>query len=99
MDVMNVRYFDSLPVTPFMDREKVTKPSSQCSFISLVLLPLFEALASLYPELEVRNNRFWFWSFFLLSNSPYHGYFLITLSDEKVSKYFYKLCKFFMHND
>ncbi|XP_021949935.2 high affinity cGMP-specific 3',5'-cyclic phosphodiesterase 9A-like [Folsomia candida] len=43
---------EGLPVTPFMDREKVTKPSSQCSFISLVLLPLFEALASLYPELE-----------------------------------------------
>jgi hypothetical protein len=44
---------EGLPVTPFMDREKITKPSSQCSFIGIVLLPLFEALASLFTELEV----------------------------------------------
>lgn len=44
---------EGLPVTPFMDRDKVTKPSSQCSFIGLVLLPLFEALGELFPELEV----------------------------------------------
>jgi hypothetical protein len=44
---------EGLPVTPFMDREKVTKPSSQCSFIGLVLLPLFEALGSLFTELDV----------------------------------------------
>ncbi|XP_063988924.1 uncharacterized protein Pde9 isoform X1 [Diachasmimorpha longicaudata] len=43
---------EGLPVTPFMDRDKVTKPSSQCSFIGLVLLPLFEALGELLPELE-----------------------------------------------
>ncbi|XP_059489350.1 high affinity cGMP-specific 3',5'-cyclic phosphodiesterase 9A [Neocloeon triangulifer] len=43
---------EGLPVTPFMDRDKVTKPSSQCSFIGLVLLPLFEALANLLPELH-----------------------------------------------
>ncbi|XP_047368881.1 uncharacterized protein LOC124956738 isoform X2 [Vespa velutina] len=43
---------EGLPVTPFMDRDKVTKPSSQCSFIGLVLLPLFEALGELFPELE-----------------------------------------------
>ncbi|KAK9869703.1 hypothetical protein WA026_003443 [Henosepilachna vigintioctopunctata] len=42
---------EGLPVTPFMDREKITKPSSQCSFIGLVLLPLFEALGELLPEL------------------------------------------------
>ncbi|XP_015173771.1 PREDICTED: uncharacterized protein LOC107065017 [Polistes dominula] len=43
---------EGLPVTPFMDRDKVTKPSSQCRFIGLVLLPLFEALGELFLELE-----------------------------------------------
>ncbi|XP_011495947.1 PREDICTED: uncharacterized protein LOC105360679 [Ceratosolen solmsi marchali] len=43
---------EGLPVTPFMDRDKVTKPSSQCSFIGLVLLPLFEILGELFPELQ-----------------------------------------------
>lgn len=44
---------EGLPVTPFMDREKITKPSSQCSFIGFVLLPLFEALGDLLTELQV----------------------------------------------
>ncbi|KAI4465749.1 cyclic nucleotide phosphodiesterase [Holotrichia oblita] len=43
---------EGLPVTPFMDREKITKPSSQCSFIGFVLLPLFEALGDLLTELQ-----------------------------------------------
>ncbi|KAJ3654757.1 hypothetical protein Zmor_013925 [Zophobas morio] len=43
---------EGLPVTPFMDREKITKPSSQCSFIGFVLLPLFEALGELLTELQ-----------------------------------------------
>ncbi|XP_031342973.1 high affinity cGMP-specific 3',5'-cyclic phosphodiesterase 9A [Photinus pyralis] len=43
---------EGLPVTPFMDRDKITKPSSQCSFISFVLLPLFEALGDLFVELQ-----------------------------------------------
>ncbi|XKL67659.1 hypothetical protein PGB90_003150 [Kerria lacca] len=43
---------EGLPVTPFMDRDKITKPSSQCSFIGYVLLPLFEALVQLFPELN-----------------------------------------------
>ncbi|PSN51247.1 High affinity cGMP-specific 3' [Blattella germanica] len=43
---------EGLPVTPFMDRDKITKPSSQCSFIGFVLLPLFEALGELFPELQ-----------------------------------------------
>lgn len=46
---------EGLPVTPFMDREKITKPSSQCSFIGFVLLPLFEALGELFVELQVTN--------------------------------------------
>lgn len=43
---------EGLPVTPFMDREKITKPASQCSFIGFVLLPLFEALGELLTELQ-----------------------------------------------
>lgn len=45
-----------LPVTPFMDRDKMSKPSSQCAFIGYVLLPLFESIGKLYPELEVFNS-------------------------------------------
>lgn len=43
-----------LPVTPFMDRDKVSKPSSQTNFIRFVLLPLFTELTKLFPCLEVR---------------------------------------------
>ncbi|XP_046582957.1 high affinity cGMP-specific 3',5'-cyclic phosphodiesterase 9A-like isoform X1 [Haliotis rubra] len=43
---------EGLPVAPFMDRDKVTKPSSQVGFIKFVLLPLFEALGSLFPKVE-----------------------------------------------
>lgn len=42
---------EGLPVTPFMDPDKVSKPGSQVRFIGLVLLPLFEALGQLLPEL------------------------------------------------
>ncbi|XP_060888916.1 high affinity cGMP-specific 3',5'-cyclic phosphodiesterase 9A-like [Labrus mixtus] len=41
-----------LPVAPFMDRDKVSKPSSQTSFIRFVLLPLFSELTKLFPCLE-----------------------------------------------
>ncbi|XP_034466739.1 high affinity cGMP-specific 3',5'-cyclic phosphodiesterase 9A-like [Hippoglossus hippoglossus] len=41
-----------LPVSPFMDRDKVSKPSSQTSFIRFVLLPLFSELSKLFPCLE-----------------------------------------------
>jgi high affinity cGMP-specific 3',5'-cyclic phosphodiesterase 9 len=34
-----------LPVAPFMDREKVTKPTAQIGFIKFVLLPMFETIA------------------------------------------------------
>merc|ERR1739838_323988 len=43
---------DALPVAPFMDRDRVTKPTAQIGFIKYVLLPLFEALNKLYPEIE-----------------------------------------------
>lgn len=46
---------EGLPVTPFMDPNKITKPSSQCSFIGFVLLPLFEALGALLPQLQVSH--------------------------------------------
>ncbi|KAF3695176.1 High affinity cGMP-specific 3',5'-cyclic phosphodiesterase 9A [Channa argus] len=49
----DVEKLEGLPVTPFMDRDKVTKPSSQTGFIRFVLLPLFIELANLFPCLEV----------------------------------------------
>ncbi|XP_068602096.1 high affinity cGMP-specific 3',5'-cyclic phosphodiesterase 9A [Brachionichthys hirsutus] len=48
----DVEKLEGLPVTPFMDRDKVTKPSAQAGFIRLVLLPLFVELANLFPCLE-----------------------------------------------
>lgn len=56
---------EGLPVTPFMDREKITKPSSQCSFIGFVLLPLFEALGELLTELQVSVTQLWFFTLIL----------------------------------
>ncbi|CAD5112439.1 DgyrCDS1661 [Dimorphilus gyrociliatus] len=41
-----------LPVAPFMDREKVTKPTAQIGFIKFVLIPMFETVAKLFTELE-----------------------------------------------
>ncbi|XP_077584313.1 high affinity cGMP-specific 3',5'-cyclic phosphodiesterase 9A isoform X1 [Stigmatopora nigra] len=48
----DVEKLEGLPVTPFMDRDKITKPSSQTGFIRFVLLPLFVELANLFPCLE-----------------------------------------------
>nr|XP_015810518.2 high affinity cGMP-specific 3',5'-cyclic phosphodiesterase 9A [Nothobranchius furzeri] len=48
----DVEKLEGLPVSPFMDRDKVTKPSSQIGFIRFVLLPLFIELANLFPCLE-----------------------------------------------
>lgn len=42
---------EGLPVTPFMDRDKVTKPSAQIGFIKFILLPLVESVAELFPNL------------------------------------------------
>ena len=44
---------EGLPVSPFMDRDKVNKNSSQVNFIRFVLLPLFDSLADLYPTIQV----------------------------------------------
>ena len=54
----DVEKLEGLPVAPFMDREKVTKPSSQIGFIKFVLLPLFEALGSLFPVITVSGLLF-----------------------------------------
>lgn len=48
---------EGLPVAPFMDRDKVTKSSSQIGFIKFALLPLFEALRELFPVIEVCEIR------------------------------------------
>ncbi|XP_017159108.1 high affinity cGMP-specific 3',5'-cyclic phosphodiesterase 9A, partial [Poecilia reticulata] len=52
----DVEKLEGLPVSPFMDRDKVTKPSSQIGFIRFVLLPLFMELANLFPCLEVSRQ-------------------------------------------
>ncbi|KAJ3248279.1 hypothetical protein HDU78_001285 [Chytriomyces hyalinus] len=43
---------DGLPTAPFMDREKVTKPSAQVGFIGFVMIPLFELVAKVLPNME-----------------------------------------------
>ncbi|KAM9709726.1 high affinity cGMP-specific 3',5'-cyclic phosphodiesterase 9A isoform 2-T2 [Menidia menidia] len=43
---------EGLPVAPFMDREKVTKPSAQIGFLTFVLIPMFETVMKLFPQLE-----------------------------------------------
>ncbi|KAI9189950.1 3',5'-cyclic-nucleotide phosphodiesterase [Blastocladiella emersonii ATCC 22665] len=43
---------EGLPVAPFMDRDKVTKPGAQVGFIQFVMIPLFEHLARVLPQLE-----------------------------------------------
>jgi hypothetical protein len=45
---------EGLPVAPFMDREKVTKPSAQVGFIKFVLIPLFETVAKVSFENNLR---------------------------------------------
>jgi len=41
-----------LPYAPYMDPERVTKSSSQIGFIRLVLLPLFEAISKVLPQVQ-----------------------------------------------
>ncbi|XP_051564480.1 high affinity cGMP-specific 3',5'-cyclic phosphodiesterase 9A-like isoform X5 [Myxocyprinus asiaticus] len=43
---------EGLPVAPFMDREKVTKPTAQIGFIKFVLIPMFETVTKLFPQIE-----------------------------------------------
>ncbi|XP_059822221.1 high affinity cGMP-specific 3',5'-cyclic phosphodiesterase 9A isoform X2 [Hypanus sabinus] len=43
---------EGLPVAPFMDRDKVTKATAQIGFINFVLIPLFETVMKLFPQIE-----------------------------------------------
>ncbi|OCT93510.1 hypothetical protein XELAEV_18011188mg [Xenopus laevis] len=43
---------EGLPVTPYMDRDKVRKADAQSSFISFLLIPLCEALCKHLPQLN-----------------------------------------------
>uniref|UniRef100_A0A3P9QFD0 High affinity cGMP-specific 3',5'-cyclic phosphodiesterase 9A n=1 Tax=Poecilia reticulata TaxID=8081 RepID=A0A3P9QFD0_POERE len=43
---------EGLPVAPFMDRDKVTKPTAQIGFIKFVLIPMFETAMKLFPQIE-----------------------------------------------
>uniref|UniRef100_A0AAY4AGN5 High affinity cGMP-specific 3',5'-cyclic phosphodiesterase 9A n=1 Tax=Denticeps clupeoides TaxID=299321 RepID=A0AAY4AGN5_9TELE len=43
---------EGLPVAAFMDREKVTKPTAQIGFIKFVLIPMFETVMKLFPQIE-----------------------------------------------
>ncbi|XP_031815085.1 high affinity cGMP-specific 3',5'-cyclic phosphodiesterase 9A isoform X1 [Sarcophilus harrisii] len=43
---------EGLPVAPFMDRDKVTKPTAQIGFIKFVLIPMFETVTKLFPMVE-----------------------------------------------
>ncbi len=42
---------EGLPVAPFMDREKVTKPTAQIGFIKFVLVPMFETVSKVSIKL------------------------------------------------
>ena len=40
-----------LPVSPFMDREKVTKPTAQIGFIKFVLIPTFQLMTEVWTPI------------------------------------------------
>ncbi|XP_022090875.1 high affinity cGMP-specific 3',5'-cyclic phosphodiesterase 9A-like isoform X2 [Acanthaster planci] len=44
---------EGLPVASFMDRDKVTKPTSQIGFIKFVLIPMFEVVAKVFAVLDI----------------------------------------------
>jgi len=47
-------------VAPFMDRDKVTKPTAQIGFLKFVLIPMFETVTKVSgprPEAEVGACR------------------------------------------
>ncbi|XP_041037102.1 high affinity cGMP-specific 3',5'-cyclic phosphodiesterase 9A-like isoform X2 [Carcharodon carcharias] len=43
---------EGLPVSSFMDRDRVTKPNVQVRFIKSVLLPMFETVSKLFSRLD-----------------------------------------------
>jgi len=44
---------ESLPVTPFMDKEKVVLPKTQLNFIETFLIPTFTLLQQILPEMHI----------------------------------------------
>ena len=44
---------EGLPVAPFMDRDKVTKPTAQIGFIKFVLIPLFESMNKVRTSVHI----------------------------------------------
>ena len=49
---------EGLPVAPFMDRDKVTKPTAQIGFIQFVLIPMFEALCTVSARTRYRKHLY-----------------------------------------
>uniref|UniRef100_A0A8B9Q6D4 Phosphodiesterase n=1 Tax=Apteryx owenii TaxID=8824 RepID=A0A8B9Q6D4_APTOW len=45
---------EGLPVAPFMDRDKVTKPTAQIGFLKFVLIPMFETSVSKVEEVMLQ---------------------------------------------
>ncbi|KAJ3107976.1 High affinity cAMP-specific and IBMX-insensitive 3',5'-cyclic phosphodiesterase 9A [Phlyctochytrium planicorne] len=43
---------EGLPTAPFMDRDKVTKPSAQVGFIGFVMIPLYELMSKVLPNMD-----------------------------------------------
>ena len=54
-----------LPVTPFMDRDKVTKTSAQIGFIKFVLIPMFENMVMVRRHGLFIIQFYMFYRFFL----------------------------------
>lgn len=52
---------EGLPVAPFMDRDKVTKPTAQIGFIKFVLIPMFETVMKVeqYKHNYSLKNTHW----------------------------------------
>ncbi|KAJ3387726.1 High affinity cAMP-specific and IBMX-insensitive 3',5'-cyclic phosphodiesterase 9A [Entophlyctis sp. JEL0112] len=75
---------EGLPTAPFMDREKVTKPSAQVGFIGFVMIPLFELVAKVLPNMDepiiqpIRRAHEYYKS--MLETKPAHQltYFVLT---------------------
>lgn len=47
---------EGLPVAPFMDRDKVTKPTAQIGFIKFVLIPMFETVMKVGRRFRKRSQ-------------------------------------------
>ncbi|KAG9333408.1 hypothetical protein JZ751_012720 [Albula glossodonta] len=56
LDSFKQKKSEGLPVAPFMDREKVTKPTAQIGFIKFVLIPMFETVMKI-EEVMVQPLR------------------------------------------